>query len=67
MPDRDVVAIGSTVRARGFEFRVIANELESYYGYCPEGAVIARNSGGETILSQGEFELVIDGRTNWRV
>lgn len=51
----NVTTIGTRVKARGFEFRVIANEQESFYGYCPAGAVIARNERGDTILSAGEY------------
>lgn len=59
-----VTAIGSKVTARGFEFRVIANEEYSNYGYCPEGAVIARNNAGATILWQSEYTVTLDAATN---
>lgn len=50
--------IGTRVEARGFEFIVIANEEQSYYGYCPKGAVIARNGRGQTLLWVSEYEVV---------
>lgn len=63
----NIITIGSVVSARGFEFRVVGNEELSYDGYCPEGAVIGQNRAGKTILSKGEYTLVIDGNTNWKV
>jgi hypothetical protein len=59
-----VVAIGSVVEARGYEFTVVGNQDLNYDGYCPEGAVIGQNRAGKTILHRGEYALVANGYTN---
>lgn len=39
--------IGTKIKTSGFEGRVIANENESRYGYCPAGSVIIRLPSGD--------------------
>jgi hypothetical protein len=55
----DKIKIGQEITARGYSWRVIATEDQSYYGYCPPGSVIARNRAGDTIINISEITGVI--------